>query len=76
MEQRRRHQPARDVPRSLGDVTGEAWVVPDVLEDERSARRQHPARDAVLRGEAHAEERLLAFAHDCLEYELVGRLVE
>ena len=56
---------------SLGDVTGEPRVVSHVFEDERGARGEYPPGDAVLRGEAHSEQGLLALADDRLEHELV-----
>ena len=76
VEEGRRHQPARDVAGSLRDVTREPRVVSHVFEDERGARGEHPPGDAVLRGEAHSEQGLLALADDRLEHELVRRLVE
>ena len=45
----------------------------DVLDHERRPRRQHPAGDAGSRGEAPAEQPLLALADDGLEDELVRR---
>ena len=48
----------------------------DVLDDERRARREDPARDTGAGREPRAEQRVLALADDGLEDELLGLRVE
>ena len=62
--ERRGHQSLGDVGRLLGDVAREPRVAADVLEDDRLARREHPARDARPLRDAAAEQRVLALAGD------------
>ena len=76
VEERRGHQPLRDVARALGDVAREARIVLDVLDDERRSRRENPAGDSRACGKARAEERVLALADDRFEDELLGLGVE
>ena len=76
VEERRRHQTARDVAGALRDVPGEAGILADVLDDERRPRREHPAGDALPGGEAHAEQALLSLADDGGEDELLRLRVE
>src|SRR3954452_18868085 len=69
------HDPLGDVARRAGDVAGEARILLDVLDDDRLARLEHPARDAAIGRDAPAGQRLLALARHGLEDELAGRLV-
>src|SRR5579884_1207482 len=75
-QQRHRHQPLRHVACPLGHVAGVARVVLEVVDDERRARRQHPARDAGGGRNAHPDERLLFLARDGREDELDDRAQE
>ena len=53
-----------------------ARIVLDVLDDERCPRCEDPAGDTGAGGEPRPEERVLAFADDSLEDELLGLGVE
>jgi hypothetical protein len=70
------HEPLRHVARGLRRILGEARVLADVLEDERLARHQHPARNPRARRKAGADEAVRALPRDRLEDELVPLLVE
>src|SRR5581483_10490346 len=76
VEERDRHQPARHVARRLGGLAREPRVLRQVVDDERLARHEHPARDARVRREALADELTRALARDRLEHELLRLLVE
>ena len=76
MQERRGHEPLRDVAGALGDVAREARVVLDVLDHEGRPRREHPAGDPRSGGKARSEQRVLALADHGFEDELLGLRVE
>ena len=60
VEERDSHQPLRHVSRRLGRVLREARILADVLEHERLARHEHPARDARAGWKAGSDEAVRA----------------
>ena len=52
LEERDRHEPLRHVAGSRRELAGEARILRDVLEHERLARDEHPARDPGARRES------------------------
>ena len=73
VRERHRHQALRHVARALGRLAREARVLLEVVDHDRLAGDEHPARDARARGNPHPDQVALALARDGLEDELVRR---
>ena len=73
VRERHRHQALRHVARALGRLAREARILLEVVDHDRLAGDEHPARDARARGNPHPDQVALALAGDGLEDELVRR---